>query len=325
MELIQPLKFKPIFLEKIWGGTKIKTHLKYDFGNIPNCGEAWMLSAVPGYESVVAEGPLEGNTLSELVEIFMEDLVGEKVYDQFENNFPLLVKFIDASQWLSIQVHPDDSLAQKRGFERGKTEMWYVLEADENSQLISGFSKEISKKEYVERLQKKRLEEVLNFQKVKQNEVFFTPSGRIHAIGPGILLAEIQQSADLTYRIFDWDRVDSHGNPRELHVEEALDAIDFSITEDARTPYTPVHNQTIPLVSSSYFTTNLLELDTAISKNYEDLDSFVIYVVTQGSLQIHFNETQLDAAMGEVVLIPNALKNIDLYPTPAATLLEVFV
>jgi mannose-6-phosphate isomerase len=325
MDLLQPLKFHPQFLDKIWGGQKIKTHLKYDFGDLPNCGEVWMLSAVPGHESVVAEGPLQGNTLNELVEVFMEDLVGEKVYEDFKNDFPLLIKFIDASQWLSIQVHPDDELAQQRGHERGKTEMWYVLEADHNAQLISGFSKKISKKEYAERLEKNRLEEVLNFQAVEKGDVFFTPSGRIHAIGPGILLAEIQQSADLTYRIYDWDRVDAQGKSRELHVQEALDAIDYSPVEDARTPYTHKHNQTVSLVESTYFTTGLLQVDNPLSKNYEYMDSFVIYVITEGSLQIQWEEKRMDALMGDVILIPNAIKELELYPTPRATLLEVYV
>ena len=206
-----------------------------------------------------------------------------------------------------------------------KTEMWYVLEADENAQLISGFSKKMTKSEYAERLEKKRLEEVLNFQSVKKGDVFYTPSGRIHAIGPGILLAEIQQSADLTYRIYDWDRVDAQGKSRELHVQEALDAIDYSQVEDARTSYVHKHNETISLAENKYFTTGLLQLDNPISKNYESLDSFVIYVVTEGSLQIHWGDQSMDVAMGEVVLIPNALKELELYPTSRATLLEAFV
>lgn len=325
MELLQPLKFQPQYLDKIWGGQKIKTFLKYNFGNLPNCGEVWMLSAVPGHESVVAEGPLKGNTLNELVEIFMEDLVGEKVYEEFKNEFPLLIKFIDAADWLSIQVHPDDELARVRGHERGKTEMWYVMEADKNSQLISGFSQKISKKEYTELLQKKQLEGVLNFQHVKKGDVFFTPSGRIHAIGPGILLAEIQQSADLTYRIYDWDRVDNQGKNRELHIEEAMDAIDFDRILNARSPYNIEDNRSIPIVESTYFTTRILHFHEAISKNYEDLDSFVIYLVTGGSFQLKWDKSVIDLGLGDVILIPNIIKNIEMYPTPEATILEVFI
>jgi mannose-6-phosphate isomerase len=325
MELLQPLKFKPLFLEKIWGGNKIKTHLKYDFGTLSNCGEAWMLSAVPGFETEVAEGPLAGNTLTELVEIFMEDLVGEKVYEDFENNFPLLIKFIDAAEWLSVQVHPDDELAIQRGHSSGKTEMWYVLDANQDSQLISGFSKSISKDEYIDLLANGNIEQALKFQPVKKDDVYFTPSGRIHAIGPGILLAEIQQSADLTYRIYDWNRKDSNGNSRKLHTDEALDAIDFTPTLDPRTHYKIKENQTITIVEEKYFTTRVLKFHEAISKNYEAIDSFVVYIITQGSLQIKWDNSMMDLAMGDVVLIPFIIKNLELYPTPEATLLEVYI
>lgn len=325
MNLLAPLKFHPILRDKIWGGEKIKTQLHYDFSPLANCGEAWMISGVPGYESVVSEGPLEGNALNELVEIFMGDLVGDKVYEEFGTDFPLLIKFLDASKWLSIQVHPDDELAQARGYERGKTEMWYILEADEGAELISGFSKKISKMDYQKRLEDKKLKEVLNFEKVHKGDVFYMPSGRVHAIGPGILLAEIQQSADLTYRIYDWDRVDDKGNPRELHTAEAIDAIDFEVYQNYKTDYEIVKDETVPIVDEKYFTTNVMHFHKAVSKDYEELDSFVIYMVTEGSIKIKYDGGEMDLGKGDVVLLPAIINAVDIYPTPHVNMLEIYI
>jgi mannose-6-phosphate isomerase len=325
MNLLQPLKFSPIFKDKIWGGEKIKTVLHYDFGDLPNCGEAWMISGVPGFETVVSEGPLAGNNLTELVEVFMGDLVGDKVYEEFKTDFPLLIKFLDASEWLSIQVHPDDELAKARGYERGKTEMWYILEADPQARLISGFSKKISKNEYQRRLEDKTLKEVLNFEPVKKGDVFFMPSGRVHAIGPGILLAEIQQSADLTYRIYDWDRTDAEGKSRELHIAEALDAIDFNVYKNYKTEYHASENETVPVINEKYFTTNIMHFHKPVSKDYEELDSFVIYIVTEGSVKLKYDDGETDLGKGDVVLIPNVIEKIEIYPTPSVNMLEVYV
>jgi len=325
MNILSPLKFHPILRDKIWGGEKIKTSLHYDFSPLPNCGEAWMISSVPGFESVVSEGALEGNTLNELIEIFMGDLVGDKVYEEFGIDFPLLIKFLDASQWLSIQVHPDDELAQARGFERGKTEMWYILEADEGAELITGFSQKISKAEYQKLLDDKSLQPTLNYEPVKKGDVFYIPSGRVHAIGPGILLAEIQQSADLTYRIYDWDRVDNQGNPRQLHVTEALDAIDFKVYKNYKTDYQIVDDQTVPIVDEKYFTTNLMHFHQPVSKDYEELDSFVIYMVTEGSIKLRYSDGEMDLGKGEVILLPAVMDHVDIFPTPMVNLLEIYI
>ena len=237
MNSLYPLKFKPIFKDKIWGGQKIKSSLKMDFGDLPNCGEAWMMSGVEDNPTIVENGFLAGNELNEIVEVYMGELVGDKVFDQFGNEFPLLIKFIDSNDWLSIQVHPDDFLARKRNIGFGKTEMWYMLDATDDAELIAGFNKKTDKDEYLQHLENKTLKEILNFEKVEKGDVFYIPAGRVHALGPGCLLAEIQQTSDTTYRIYDWDRIDAAGMFRELHTEEALDAIDFEFHESYKTEY----------------------------------------------------------------------------------------
>jgi len=226
MEGLYPLKFTPIYKDKIWGGNKIKSVLNKDFGGLPNCGESWELSGVDGNVSVVSNGYLAGNTLEELLEVYMGDLAGDEVYEHFGNEFPLLIKFIDANDDLSIQVHPNDEMAAERHNSYGKTEMWYVLQADKGSKLQSGFNQQVDQEKYLEKLEKTELTDILNFEEVTAGDVFFIPAGRVHAIGRGILLAEIQQTSDITYRIYDYDRRDDKGNPRELHTDLALDAID---------------------------------------------------------------------------------------------------
>lgn len=325
MQLLGPLKFLPLYKNKIWGGSKIKDILNYDYSPLPNCGEVWVLSAVEGNESVVAEGPLEGNTLNELLEIYMTDLVGEDVFEVFQNDFPLLIKFIDANDWLSIQVHPDDELAQARGLERGKTEMWYVIQADENAKLIKGFAKDMSKTEYQNRLYDKSLKDVMNYIPVEKGDAFYISAGNVHALGPGILLTEIQQSADTTYRIYDWDRVDEQGNSRKLHVQEALEAIDFKAEKEGKIDYHLHMNQSMPMVDEQYFTTSILQFNSAIEKNYEELRSFVIYIVTSGKLVLKSENGDMNLGIGDVVLLPAITQKVELHPLSESTILEVFI
>lgn len=325
MNQLYPLKFTPVFKDKIWGGQKIKTSLDIDYGNLPNCGEAWMISGVEGNPTLVSNGFLAGNELNELVEIYMGDLVGDKVYDEYGIEFPLLIKFIDANDWLSIQVHPDDELAAKRKIGRGKTEMWYILEADEEAQLIAGFNQKMNKEKYLKHLEDKTLKEILNFEPVKKGDVFYIPAGRVHALGPGILLAEIQQTSDTTYRIYDWDRIDASGLQRELHTEEALDAIDFEFHKKYRTDYKPVTNKTIPVIKSPYFVTGLITLNNPIKKYYEELDSFVIYILLEGSLTVKWEHGEIQMKKGETVVIPNALNTLQLIPANSVKLLEVYI
>lgn len=296
-----------------------------DYGALPNCGEAWVISGYRDNVSVVDNGFLEGNDLNDLISIYMGDLVGDAVYDAFGDEFPLLIKFIDAKDWLSIQVHPDDELAAERNTGRGKTEMWYILQADDDAQLISGFKKEITPETYQQLLEEKKLSEVLNYEKVEAGDVFFMPAGRIHATGPGVLLAEIQQSSDTTYRIYDWDRIDAAGMTRELHIEEAMEAINFEVAPHYKTRYAARKNRTATLVQCPQFTTNLLEFDEQIHKDFEELDSFVIYMGVEGKSTMSWEGGSLEIRAGEAVLVPNIVEEVTLQPEGSAKLLEVYL
>jgi mannose-6-phosphate isomerase len=325
MNSLYPLKFKPIFKDKIWGGDKIKTLFGKDFSPLDNCGESWELSGVEGNISVLENGFLAGNDLEELIEVYMCDLLGEKVYDKFGIHFPVLVKIIDSREWLSIQVHPDDKLAMKRHMQNGKSEMWYVLDADEKAELISGFNKEMTEKEYLKHFEKGTLKDILNFEKVETGDFFNIPAGRIHALGPGLCLAEIQQTSDITYRIYDWDRVDENGKSRELHVAQALEAIDFKHYDDYKNIALPVLNLSTNLVKSPHFTTNIIAIDQPLPRDYYSLDSFVIYLCTEGKFTIEYAGGKETIVKGETVLIPAELSDLTLVPEPKATLLEVFM
>ena len=326
MESLYPLKFVTQYKDKIWGGNKIKTVLNKDFGDLPNCGETWEISAVEGNVSEVANGFLAGNDLQELAEIYMGDLLGEKVYDRFGIEFPLLIKFIDANDDLSIQVHPDDKLSKKRHNAFGKTEMWYVLQADKGAKLNSGFNQEVDQEKYLKYLEEKRLTEILNFEEVAPGDVFFIPAGRVHAIGSGILLTEIQQTSDVTYRIYDYDRRDDKGNTRELHTELALDAIDFSLHEKYKTDYSVKLNESSEIVSCEYFTTNVLLIDKKMEIDYNHLDSFVIYICLDGSYDIEYEGGVESVSQGETVLIPAVIENLKLVPkSDSVKLLEVYI
>ncbi len=326
MEGLYPLKFTPIYKDKIWGGNKIETVLNKDFGDLPNCGESWELSGVEDNISVVSNGLLAGNSLDELIEVYMGDLVGDQVFDNFGIEFPLLIKFIDANDDLSIQVHPNDKMSKKRHNAFGKTEMWYVMQADQGSKLQSGFNQEVDQDKYLFKLEHNELTDILNFEEVTAGDVFFIPAGRVHAIGKGILLAEIQQTSDVTYRIYDYDRRDDQGNPRELHTELVLDAIDYKLIPEYKTRYQPKLNDSVELVRCNYFTANLLDLDRVVEKDFIKLDSFVIYICLEGEVQIETESGSEAVQKGETILIPASIENVLLKPASAsAKLLEVYI
>lgn len=326
MEGLYPLKFTPIYKDKIWGGNKIKSVLNKDFGSLPNCGESWELSGVEGNVSVASNGYLAGNSLEELIEVYMGDLVGDQIYETYGTEFPLLIKFIDANDDLSIQVHPDDEMAAERHNSYGKTEMWYVMQADKGAKLQSGFNQPVDQEKYLEKLEKVELTDILNFEEVTAGDVFFIPAGRVHAIGKGILLAEIQQTSDITYRIYDYDRRDDKGNTRELHTDLALDAIDYTLFPEYKSNYEVKANESVELASCQYFTTNVLELTQVVEKDYNKLDSFVIYICMEGELVVETESGTELVQMGETILIPASVENVHLKPiTASAKLLEVYI
>jgi mannose-6-phosphate isomerase len=325
MSELYPLKFKTIFKDKIWGGKKVKTILNKDFGDLPNCGETWEISGVAGNVSVVSHGALEGKDLKTLVGKYKGRLVGEKIYMKYGDDFPLLVKFIDANDDLSIQVHPDDNLAAKRHKSFGKTEMWYVFQADEGAKMNVGFNKALTKQTYLEAFENGNLMNILNFEDVHAGDVYFLPAGRVHSIGKGCFLAEIQQTSDVTYRIYDFDRTDDQGNKRELHTEQALDAIDFTHYDDYKTRYTDGKNEVIPLVQCPYFTTNKLHCDKPLHRDHSSLDSFVIYICMEGALVMAYDGGSIDVNKGDAVLVPAAIDKLTLTPQGSFKMLESYI
>ncbi|WP_321372173.1 type I phosphomannose isomerase catalytic subunit [uncultured Draconibacterium sp.] len=326
MSNLYPIKFKPIFHEKIWGGNRMKTILNKDFGNLPNCGESWELSGVEGNISVVSNGFLAGNDLNELIEIYMGDLVGDKVYEKFGVEFPLLIKFIDAQDDLSIQVHPNDKLSKERHNAYGKTEMWYVAGTEKGALINSGFNQEVNREKYLEYFNSDKLTDLLHYDEAEIGDVFFIPAGRVHAIGKGCLVAEIQQTSDVTYRIFDYNRKDDKGNERELHTDMALDAIDFSYSSRYKTEYKAEENEAVEIVSCPYFTTNIIEFSKELDKDYNQLDSFVIYMTMEGEFEVITEGGTEKIEMGETVLLPASLESVQLKPTSKSVkILEVYI
>jgi len=322
MKKLYPLKFKPILKDKIWGGTKLAEQFNKP-SNSKQLGESWEISTVPGDVSEVVNGELKTKNLQDLLELYKGDLIGDKNYKRFGNNFPLLIKFIDAKQDLSIQLHPDDELAKKRHNSFGKTEMWYVMQADENANLIVGFNQEIDGKTYLRHLEEKTLTEILNFDKVKVGDTYFIEAGRVHAIGAGVLLAEIQQTSDVTYRVYDWDRVDEEGNERELHNDIAIDAFKFDLKDDFRVTYNKEKNTSNKMVSCPFFTTNFIELDSNLEKE-NIYDSFLIYMCVDGEVEVVTEDTKEVISKGETILLPAVVKDFTLN-SKNAKLLEVYV
>ena len=322
-----PLKFEPILKQTLWGGDKI-IPFKHLNETLPNVGESWEVSAVEGSESVVANGADKGYTLPEMVRKYKEELVGEANYARFGNKFPLLIKFIGAKLDLSIQVHPGDELAKKRHNSFGKNEMWYVIAADKGAKLISGFAEEITPKEYKDRVHNGTFAEVLQTCAIEPGDVFYVPAGRVHGIGAGAFVAEIQQTSDITYRIFDYNRKDKDGKSRELHTSQAMDAINFSdVQDDFRTEYERVQNEPVEMVASPYFTTSVYDMTEEITCDYSELDSFVIFICVEGSCRLtDDNQNEITLRAGETVLLPAAVQEVTIVPEgQRVKLLETYV
>ncbi|WP_064968031.1 type I phosphomannose isomerase catalytic subunit [Tenacibaculum ovolyticum] len=319
----QLLRFEPILKSKIWGGEKLQTLLnkKSDKKDI---GESWEISDVDGDVSIISNGSLKGISLKDLIKEFKQDVLGEKVYHIFQEKFPLLIKFIDAKKKLSLQVHPNDVLAQRRHNSLGKTEMWYIVNSEKKSKMIVGFSEETDKKSFLETINSGNELELLNIDYVKKGDTFLVPAGRIHAIGKGILLAEIQETSDVTYRISDWNRKDINGKKRDLHLDLALDAIDYSAKSNYKAEYQKKKNNPSNIVDCKYFTTNFLHLTKNYTIEHFDKDSFVIYMCVEGTAIFKYENQQEKLEMGETILIPACIKKVDVIVVNAK-ILEVYI
>ncbi len=321
-----PLKFKTIFKSVVWGGEKIAPFKGVETDQ-HNIGESWELSGVKGNESVVAEGELAGKTVAELAAEYKGELLGQKVYEKTGTEFPLLVKFIDARDDLSIQVHPDDKLsAERHNGSKGKTEMWYVVQADEKAHLMSGLTKNITPEEYASKVDDNTVTEVLHDYNVKAGDVFFLPAGRIHSIGSGCFIAEIQQTSDITYRIYDFGRKGLDGKPRELHTELSKAAIDYTVLPDYKTAYTEKQNEENEIVSCEYFTTSLYDLDKPVTKEVKSLDSFLIVICTEGKGSLTDSEgNTVSLRQGETVLVPACTGSVTFTPEGKLKLLTSYI
>ncbi|NRD20644.1 class I mannose-6-phosphate isomerase [Winogradskyella eckloniae] len=319
---LYPLKFQPILKEKIWGGEKLNQHFNKKSA-AKNLGESWEISAVPKDVSIVENGALKGQSLQALVDTYKSQFLGEKNWKRFGNAFPLLIKFIDAKKDLSIQLHPNDELAKERHNSFGKTEMWYVMHAEKDANLIVGFNQQVDKSTYLEHLENKTLTQILNFDSVKEGDTYFIEAGRVHAIGAGVLLAEIQQTSDVTYRVYDWDRVDEQGHQRVLHNDIAIDAFDFDLKNDFKIDYEQKKNASNNMVSCSFFTTNFIEIDSELTKQ-NNFDSFIIYMCVDGQVEINTESWSETVTKGESVLIPAQIKTFQIKAN-YGKLLEVYV
>ena len=318
---IYPLRFKPIFKERLWGGEKLRTVLgKPLVGS--QIGESWEVSGVPGDVSVVAEGPLAGRSLTDLIDHDAEALLGRRVLERFGAEFPILIKFIDAQQDLSIQLHPDDRLARARHGSFGKTEMWYIMDADPGARLIVGFERDVSREEYEEALAAGRLTDLLHYQEVRPGDGIFIPAGKIHAIGAGVMLAEIQQSSDVTYRVYDFDRRDASGQLRELHTDLALDAMDFRCRDDFNIRYDRHADRPSTMAETPYFTTRYLRLTHPLEVDLREREAFTIYICVSGRARLRMGATRAGLETGQTLLIPAAAPQVQL-ETDGCELLEV--
>jgi mannose-6-phosphate isomerase len=322
MKKLYPLKFKPIAQYRIWGGNKLNSILPKE-NQIENLGEIWSLSGVPGNVSKVESGGLKGKNLNELISEFKEKLTGKKVFEKFGTEFPLLIKFIDAAKPLSVQVHPNDEIAKKRHNSFGKSEMWYIMEAEKNAELIIGFKEEITKENYSKHLESNSLEEILNQIPVEKGDAVYIPAGRVHAIGAGIVLAEIQQTSDVTYRIYDYNRIDKDGKKRELHTDLALEAIDFNPVDEIKTSYNFIENQFNSLIETPYFQTKIYTGNEKIS--VKENDEMRIYICTEGKVNFNTKENLTELNQYETLLIPAEIPDFEIEPKKHSTLIEVKV
>lgn len=317
-----PIKFEPILKEKIWGGTKLKNLLNKNTQS-DQVGESWEISGVDGSVSKVQNGRYQGMSITELGTVFREEFLGAENYENFGNQFPLLIKFLDARTNLSVQVHPGDEMAKKEHNSFGKTEMWYIMDHDEDAEIIVGLNNEIASTHALAAVNKDNVYDIFNAQKVAKGDTYFIPAGEVHAIGAGVLAAEIQQTSDITYRVYDWDRCDNHGNTRELHVNKAIRATNTS-SQSIKNSCTGSINQSTEVVKCDYFTTNKLNVCESLIKDYSSLDSFVILMCTEGTASITINHTTEVVTKGTTLLLPATTEQTYFF-SKGAQFLEVFI
>jgi mannose-6-phosphate isomerase len=325
MSELYPLKFEPLLKDKVWGGYALERDFNKKPAGLPNIGESWELSSVDGNLSVVSNGFLAGNNIEELIEVYMGDITGDSIFEKFGNKFPLLFKFIEAGEDLSVQVHPGDAMAKEKHNDYGKTEMWYILESEKDAKIYTGFREGVTKEMYEESVANGTVPELLFVETAEPGDSFFTPAGRIHAIGKGVVLVEIQQTSDLTYRISDWNRKSNGKVKRELHLELALEAMDFSAVGKIKLKKEPELNKTENLVNCEYFTTNILHFNTAIKKEYHLIDSFVVYICIEGEFRLRWEGNSENVTKGETVLLPAMIRDVILDASVNARVLEVYI
>jgi mannose-6-phosphate isomerase len=325
MTELYPLKLEPILKDKIWGGNSLVKNWgkKADLSRL--IGESWELSAVQDNLSIISNGFLAGNNIEEIIEVYMGDITGDAVFEKFGNEFPLLIKLIEAKQDLSVQVHPDDKIARERHNAFGKTEMWYILESEPSSKIYSGFTRPVTKDIFIKALSEGEIINLLNAESTENGDIFFTPAGRIHAIGAGNVLVEIQQTSDITYRIFDWNRKGDKGKSRDLHIDFAIDAIDYNAAGKCKIKKELTSDKTENIVSCPYFHTNILQFGSLIRKDFNFIDSFIIYICISGEFIIRWDNGAEIVTKGETVLLPAMITDVVLEPRPEAKVLEVFI
>jgi mannose-6-phosphate isomerase len=325
MTELYPLKFEPILKDKIWGGNSLIKNFGKRTDESRLIGESWEISAVADHISIVSNGFLAGNNIEELIEVYMGDLTGETVFEKFGNEFPLLVKFIEAHKDLSVQVHPGNAQAKEKHKANGKTEMWYILENELYSKIYTGFNGPVTKEVFIKAFKEGNIVNLLNVESARAGDTFFTPAGRIHAISAGTVLVEIQQTSDITYRVYDWGRENSDGISRELHLDLALEAIDFSAAGKNKIRKELTLNKTENLVNCEFFNTNIIRFNSPLSKDYNSTDSFIVYICTDGGLTIRWNKGVDTISKGETVLLPAMITDVVLEPKVQAEILEVYV
>ena len=324
---LYPLLFEPNLHTVVWGGNQLRPYKGLEPSNEP-IGESWEVSAVPTSTSIVSNGDYAGKDLITVINEHPDAVLGKKVNEKYNGKLPLLVKFIDAKRDLSIQVHPNDEMAMREHGKMGKSEMWYIIKADEGTHLYAGFKQEITPHEYQKRVEDGTITNVLADHKVKEGDVFYLPAGRVHAICGGILLAEVQQSSDVTYRIFDYNRSDMDGKPRELHTELAVKALDYHVIDNYRTEYVDSSNKAIQLIESPYFSVRMMEVSKPFHRDLKKYDSFIITMCIEGDCKIRVRSTDEEILLkqGYSTLIPAVIADYDIIPQRGKTrILDAFI